>query len=305
MTEQLKLAATDGTDIHGHAWAPDGDTRLVVQVLHGMGEYALRYDTFAKELNAAGIAVVAHDFRGHGPNAELQGHYADKQGWRLNLDDCDVVNRHARERFPDTALVLLGHSMGSFYAQNYAMDYSLDGLILSGSTWPNKPLIYPGLLLAKFESLRLGRRGKSPMLDKMGFGDFNKRFQPARTDYDWLSRDDAQVDRYVNDPLCGGTFSTAFWLDVLKGMLHVGSDKALLRIPSDLPILITGGEDDPVGGDEGLGKLMLHYAQTMHQRLKIKIYEGGRHEMLFETNRDEVVSDLIDWLGVIAARHAS
>lgn len=303
MTEPFKLAATDGTDIHGHVWTPSGDAKLVVQLLHGMGEYAGRYASFGNELNAAGIAMVAHDFRGHGPKAELQGHYADKHGWRLNLDDCHVVNQYAREQFPDLPLILLGHSMGSFFAQNYAMNHALDGLILSASTWPNKPLIYPGLLLAKIESLRLGRRGKSGLLDKMGFGDFNKPYQPARTDYDWLSRDEAQVDRYVEDPLCGGTFSTTFWLDVLKGMLGVGSDKALLRIPSDLPILITGGEDDAVGGDKGLGKLMLHYAQTLHQRLKIKIYEGGRHEMLFETNRDEVVRDLIDWIDTIAARH--
>lgn len=305
MTEQFKLAATDGKDIHGHVWTPGGEARLVVQLLHGMGEYAGRYVTFGNELSAADFAVVAHDFRGHGPNAELRGHYADKEGWRLNLDDCRIVNEFAREQFPGKPLVLMGHSMGSFFAQNYAMDHSLDGLILSASTWPNKPLIYPGLVLAKIESLRLGRRGKSALLDKMGFGDFNKPYQPARTDYDWLSRDDAQVDKYVEDPLCGGTFSTAFWLDVLKGMLHVGSDKSLLRIPSDLPILITGGEDDAVGGDDGLGKLMLHYAQTLHQRLKIKMYKGGRHEMLFETNRDEVVSDLIEWLDAIAARHAA
>ena len=305
MTEQFKTAAGDGVDIHGHVWAPEGDVRLIVQVLHGMGEYAGRYDAFARELNAESIAVAAHDFRGHGPNADLPGHYADKDGWRMNLDDCRIINEYARQRFPNKPLVLMGHSMGSFFAQNYAMDHSLDGLILSASTWPKKALIYPGRLVAKIESLRLGRRGKSALLDKMGFGDFNKPYQPSRTDYDWLSRDEAQVDKYVEDPLCGGTFTTAFWLDVLKGMVGVGSDKALLRIPSDLPILITGGEDDAVGGDDGLGKLMLHYAQTMHQRLKIKIYEGGRHEMLFETTRDEVVRDLIDWLNAIAARHSA
>ena len=199
MTEQFKLAATDGKDIHGHVWTPGGEARLVVQLLHGMGEYAGRYVTFGNELSAADFAVVAHDFRGHGPNAELRGHYADKEGWRLNLDDCRIVNEFAREQFPGKPLVLMGHSMGSFFAQNYAMDHSLDGLILSASTWPNKPLIYPGLALAKIESLRLGRRGKSALLDKMGFGDFNKPYQPARTDYDWLSRDDAQVDKYVED----------------------------------------------------------------------------------------------------------
>jgi alpha-beta hydrolase superfamily lysophospholipase len=133
------------------------------------------------------------------------------------------------------------------------------------------------------------------MLDKLGFDRLNKRFEPARTPFDWLSRDEHEVDRYMADPLCGGPYTAGLWVDFLGGLSSVSSDSALQRIPGDLPILITGGSDDPVGGDDGMGKLMLHYAQTLHSRLTLKLYPGGRHEMLNETNRDEVTRDWLDW----------
>jgi alpha-beta hydrolase superfamily lysophospholipase len=134
------------------------------------------------------------------------------------------------------------------------------------------------------------------MLDRLGFGNFNKPFQPARTELDWLSRDEAEVDKYIEDPLCGGPYTTGLWLDLMAGLMEVGSDAALRRIDAALPILITGGEVDPVGGDKGMTKLLRHYAQTGHQRLRVKIYPDGRHEMLNETNRDEVTRDWLDWI---------
>ncbi len=140
--------------------------------------------------------------------------------------------------------------------------------------------------------------GSIGLLHKLGFGNFNKPFEPARTELDWLSRDEAEVDKYVSDPLCGGPYSCGLWLGLLSGLFGVASDKAISRIPSDLPILISGGESDPVGGDSGMTRLAMHYAQTLHQRIKVKIYADGRHEMLNETNRDEVTSDWLDWVSV-------
>jgi alpha-beta hydrolase superfamily lysophospholipase len=172
----------------------------------------------------------------------------------------------------------------------------LSGLILSASTWPSKLRLVAALVLAHVETWRLGIRGKSALLDQLGFDNFNKPFAPARTEVDWLSRDEAEVDKYVADSLCGGPYSCRLWLDLIGGLFYIASDHALSRVPFDLPILITGGASDPVGGEKGMARLAMHYAQTSHQRIKLKIYAEGRHEMLNDINRDEVTNDWLSWI---------
>jgi len=194
--------------------------------------------------------------------------------------------------------------MGSYIAQSYAMRHGdeLAALALSGSTWPSRMLVRFGRLLARFEAWRLGKKGESALLDKLGFGDFNRRFEPARTELDWLSRDDDEVDRYVADPLCGGPYSTGLWLDLLGGLLEVSTNANLRTIPTKLPVLITGGANDPVGGESGMLKLASRYETTGHGTLSKAIYADGRHEMFNETNRDEFTSDLLDWFGSTLAQ---
>ena len=296
--EQQLLATPDGHQVAVQTWSPEEDCQSVIQIAHGMGEYGDRYARFAQRAVDRGYAVCVHDHRGHGSKADLPRLFAASDGWRKVIADVEVVNAFARERFGDKALILLGHSMGSFIAQSFAMLYSdrLSGMILSASTWPVKIQLLPALALAQLEAWRVGPQGNSALLDKLGFDDFNKSFEPARTDRDWLSRDASEVDKYVADPLCGGPYSAGLWRDLLFGLKQVSSDKALLQIRSDLPILISGGASDPVGGDKGMGTLALHYAQTGHQRLKTKIYTDGRHEMLNDVNRDEVTSDWLDWV---------
>lgn len=296
--EAISIDAPDGHTILGTHWRPSGDVRGVIQLFHGLGEHHQRYGRFAEAATSRGIAVISHDHRGHGPRAELLGHYADEDGWQLLIDDGLLVSDSIREQYGELPVVLLGHSMGSFIAQYFSMLHSdrLAGLILSGSTWPQKATLYPGLLLAYIESWRLGKRGKSALLDKLGFGAFNKPFEPARTEFDWLSRDESEVDKYVADPLCGGANTSGLWLDFMRGLRAIGSDKSLMRIRSDLPILLTGGAADPVGGDKGITKLAMHYAQTLHGRLTVKIYPEGRHEMFNETNRDEFTDDVLSWV---------
>ncbi len=293
----FELLTEDHYKIRGTLWAPDGNISGVIQILHGLGEHRGRYRRFAADATSLGFAVCAHDHRGHGANAEQLGHFADKNGWELLTSDGLKVHEYLCGEYPSSPLLMLGHSMGSYIAQYFAMLHGdrLSGLILSASTWPSILRLVPGRSIAALESWRLGPRGNSVLLDKLGFGDFNNRFNPCRTEFDWLSRDEAEVDAYINDPLCGGPFSCRLWLDLLGGLIKIAGDDALRRVPADLPILITGGEDDPVGGDRGLTKLATHYAQTMHGRLKLKIYPGGRHEMFNETNRDEFSKDLTSW----------
>lgn len=292
------LKAADGHEIHLQEWRPEEPATLIVQILHGLGEHADRYARFAEAAAARGMLVYCHDHRGHGKHADQLGYLAGQDGWKLLVSDAHAVRQEIERRHKELPIVLIGHSMGSYIAQSYVMRHSprLAGLILSASTWPARvSLIFAGLL-ARLESARLGKHRHSALLDRLGFGNFNKPFEPARTDCDWLSRDEAEVDRYIDDSLCGGPYTTGLWMDLIAGLREIGSDEALRRISADLPILITGGEVDPVGGDKGMTKLLTRYAQTGHQRLKVKIYPDGRHEMLNETNRDEVTHDWLDWI---------
>ncbi len=291
------LNASLAHDIPIYLWEAEGKATAVIQIIHGLGEHSARYERFALEAVRRGFAVCAHDHRGHGPQAAQIGFFAPENGWDLLVEDSHQVTQFLQQRYPDLPLILLGHSMGSYIAQSYAMRFSdsLRALILSGSTWPSRPLLVVGRLLARLLSWRRGKNGHSPLLDKIGFGDFNKKFEPARTELDWLSREPDEVDKYIDDPLCGGPYTTGLWIDLLGGLLRISKDEALRKIPSSLPILITGGSDDPVGGADGMGQLSAHYEATDHTELTTRIYSGGRHEMLNETNRDEFTSDLLRW----------
>ncbi len=299
-----RLLAPDRRSIPLYLWEPQGQARGVIQILHGLGEHAGRYERFARAAAARGYRVVAHDHRGHGPGARRRGHFAPAKGWTLLEIDALCVRDHIATLDPDLPVVLLGHSMGSYLAQYFAMHYGsrFAGLVLSGSGWPSRLRVVPGFVLAWLIRLTRGQVHNSSLLDTLGFGSMNRRFEPGRTAMDWLSRDEAEVDKYVADPLCGGPYTVGLWVDFLGGLLAVGSDTSLARIPADLPILVTGGSDDPVGGEAGMGELMLRLAQTQHSRLTLKLYPDGRHEMLNETNRDEVVRDWLDWIDRVTER---
>ena len=269
-----------------------------IQLLHGVGEHIMRYERFAKAAVLRGYVVCGHDHRGHGVSAGDRGYFADENGWQKIVEDVRVVNDHIHSTWGSKPVFLLAHSMGSFIGQTFAMQYGarLSGLLLSGSSWPQRLQLLPGRFLAKLESWRLSKRGRSALLNGLGFGAFNRRFRPIRTEMDWLTRDEAEVDKYLADPLCGGLFTCGLWLDFLGGLFELGSVHGLARIPADLPILITGGATDPVGGEKGMARLAMHYMQTSHQRVKLKIYPEGRHEMLNEVNREEVTADWLDWI---------
>jgi alpha-beta hydrolase superfamily lysophospholipase len=297
-TDAFELSAPDQHIVRGTHWQPVGNARGVIQIFHGLGEHHTRYSRFARHATGRGIAVVAHDHRGHGSFAADLGHFSDEGGWRHLIEDGLLVNDMIGDRYVGIPIVLLGHSMGSYVAQSFAMlhDYRLTGLVLSASTWPQKVKIIPGQFLARAEAWRFGIRGKSELLNRLGFGDFNKPFEPARTDLDWLSRDEAEVDAYIEDPLCGGLYSCGLWLDLMHGLRAIASDDKLLQIRHDLPILLTAGSDDPVGGERGMTELAMHYAKTGHTHVSVKIYPNGRHEMFNETNREDFSADVLAWV---------
>ena len=296
--ERLTLNAEDSHEIHVQVWSPAGAPTGVIQIFHGLGEYGARYARFASAATERNFVVGIHDHRGHGEHSGTPGFFAEENGWALLTSDALVVNEFLKQRFAGLPLTLLGHSMGSYVAQNFAMQHGqrLDVLLLSASTIAPRFETLAGNLLARMECWRLGERGNSPLLDKLGFGDFNKPFVAARTELDWLSRDPDEVDAYIADPLCGGPYTAGLWRDLTHGLFKIASEKEMSHVPSELPILISGGEKDPVGGEHGMGQLALHYARTSHGRLTVKIYPDGRHEMLNEINRDEVTADWLDWI---------
>ena len=293
------LDAIDGRTIPVQIWKPaSGEPRCVIQVLHGLAEHAGRYARFGKFAGEKGIAVVAHDHRGHGNQAKRLGHFADDDGWRKVLGDVARVQEFIRENHPDTPIVLLGHSMGSFIAQASVIrsNGDLAGLILSGSAYGSRLRIRIARLVAGLEIWRNGVRAPSDLMNKLNFQAFNNAFEPARTEFDWLSTDDEEVDRYIADPLCGAISSGGLWRDLTGGLLQIMSVAALKRIPATLPILITGGGKDPVGGLGGMTRLSKAYAASGHRNVTLKIYPDARHEMLNETNREAVMRDLIGWI---------
>jgi alpha-beta hydrolase superfamily lysophospholipase len=292
----------DGAAIFVRRWAPDGPPRAIVQVAHGLAEHSARYERFATALVGAGFAVYASDHRGHGAAcapADL-GYFADSDGWRKCLDDLWAVNRRIAADFPRSPIVFMGHSLGSIMGQQFIAEHGADlsGAILSGTSGTPPAILPLGRLLARFERWRLGPRGHSALLQKMLFEEFNKPFKPARTSFDWLSRDSAEVDKYIADPLCGFPFTVQLAIDMLDAIGPIAAKTTVARIPKGLPIYIVSGARDPVGGQlQGLTKA---YRDAGLAKLTTRIYPDARHETLNETNRDEVTADLIGWLRTIA-----
>ena len=294
------LAANAGRTIQLRQWMPDQQPRAVILILHGLAEHSARYERFAKSATARDVAVVTYDHRGHGP-AEAAGtpaHFADHDGWEHVVADVAHVVRAVRQAFPDTPLVLLGHSMGSYIAQSFAMraPETIDLLILSGSTLPNRAEVRIARVLAWLISAASRRGSPARLMNTLSFGKFNDAFKPNRTEFDWLSRDPAEVDKYIADTNCGQLASNRLWYDLLGGLLEISADSAISRLTKELPVLICGGEKDPVGGKSGMTRLHEAYVAAGMSNVSLKLYPDGRHEMLNETNRDEVTSDLLSWI---------
>ena len=296
--DTFRLKADDGADIHIHRWLPDSAPRGVVQVAHGLAEHAARYGRLAGALTGRGLAVYADDHRGHGQTAGADdlGFFAEREGWRKCVGDLWSLNRRIAADHAGLPIVLLGHSMGSFMAQDFVADHSdaIAALVLSGSNGPPPAIAGIGRMIARIERLRQGARGKSALLQSLMFGDFNKRFKPARTPFDWLSRDPAEVDAYIADPLCGFEFSNQLAVDLLDALGPLLKPERLARIRKDLPVYIFSGSDDPVGAN--LPALAAAYRNAGLTRVDMRVYTGARHETLNETNRDEVTADLVAWI---------
>ncbi|HSC83207.1 MAG TPA: alpha/beta hydrolase [Pseudomonas sp.] len=300
------LTAADGARLHLNHWFADSAPKAVVMIAHGMAEHSARYARLAERLVAAGYQVYAHDQRGHGRSAEhgVLGLYAEQDGWSKVVGDLATLNHHIRQQHPQAPIFLLGHSMGSYIGMAYLMQHScsLQGAILSGSNYQPLALYKVASLLTRFERWRLGPTGRSRLIDFLSFGSFNKACKPTRTAFDWLSRDPLEVDKYVNDPLCGFTCCNQLWVDLMHGFRQITPVKNLAQIDSDLPLLVIGGDRDPVSQGKRLVDLADALRAAGGNNVQLKIYPEARHELLNESNRDEVTQYLLDWLDAALAR---
>ncbi|WP_435235474.1 lysophospholipase [Psychromonas sp. PT13] len=293
------ITAYDQRIIEVHQWLPKNTPLKVLVLSHGMGEHIERYAHFAKVCNDNGIAVLGANHRGHGPSAQRLGYFADSKGWDLVLSDLSQVIEFVTEKFA-TQPVLLGHSMGSFVARHYASKYgnTIAGLVLCGSNHLGTLLFRFGLFAAKLEKLRIGKATPSRLLDKLSFGDFNKKIVPLRTSQDWLSRDPKIVDQFIADPYCGFICTPQFWIDFLGGLNEMSKTHAFEAIPNDLPIYLISGAADPVSRyGKGLKALEEKLISSGKTDITSHLYPEARHELLNEINREEVYRDLFAWLG--------
>lgn len=294
------LTANDRSRLYVNQWMPDAPPKALVMLSHGMAEHSGRYARLAQALCSAGYGLYALDQRGHGRTADAGtlGLYAEKDGWNKVVGDLASLNQHIGQQHPGMPIVLLGHSMGSYIAQAYLLHHSasLDGVILSGSNFQPVALYRAARAIARFERLRQGVRGRSALIEFLSFGSFNKAFKPNRTAFDWLSRDPAEVDQYINDPLCGFRCTNQLWIDLLGGLQQISKASNLAQIDPGLPILVIGGECDPVSEGKRLTGLADALRAAGCQHLQLTVYPQARHEVFNETNRDDVTADVLTWL---------
>lgn len=295
--------SSDKTEIFVYKWMPEeGNAKGIVQIAHGMAEHGQRYDRFAKHLTRNGYIVYANDQRGHGKTAgaiENLGYLSDEDGFDLLVKDLHDLSMIIKSEYPSLPLTLFGHSMGSFAAQRYIMLYGndLDGVILSGSNGKQGRILKIASLIAKREIKKQGRKVQSLRLNDLIFGANNRKFEPSRTKFDWLSRDEKEVDKYNGDPYCGTVFTTGFFYDFFIGLMKIEDKRNIRLVPKDLPIYIFSGDKDPVGKfGKGVVNLYNRYKDQGVKDVEYKLYKDGRHEMLNEINRDEVMNDVVEWL---------
>ncbi len=296
------LDSPTGAKLHLYSARAEGAAKAVVQINHGMGEHAGRYRRFADFLTARGYHVYAHDHRGHGrteaEDAPL-GKFAERDGWAQVLADVEAVNARIRAEHPDLPLVCFGHSMGSIIAFNYALTRpgSIDALTCWNASFTAGGLAAVGRTILKVEKTLKGAHRPSNITQSLTFGAWNKAFKPNRTEFDWLSRDGAEVDKYVADPLCGFPVSIGLWLDTIGGVYFAHDDANLAALPSGLPVHLQGGTEDPCSEQ---GKAVARTAERLQKAglrdVTLALLEGARHESLNETNRAQVMADYADWL---------
>lgn len=297
--EKTTFNSLTGETLTQYAWRPEGDITGVVQLAHGMAEHMARYEGAAQALGRAGFLVVGHTHAGHGENPRLKGFFGKKQGLEALIADIHTVRQETQQAHLGKPYFLLGHSMGSFLVRRYIEEHGrgLSGAILSGTAHYEKAAL--SAVLALTNGLILLGMGKkpSPLLQKVSSLGYNKRIENSVTPFDWLSADEANVQRYIADAQCGFPFTAYGYRDLFRCLKQLTDAKRLEGIPKELPIYLFAGMEDPVGAyGSGVSLVANELRQAGILDVDVRLYKDGRHEMLNEQQADEVCRDLIQWL---------
>ncbi|MBQ9890640.1 MAG: alpha/beta hydrolase [Firmicutes bacterium] len=296
MTEKTFLSKDGKSNIHYYVWEPEGEPKAILQIVHGMAEHMERYAAFAEYLNGFGVLVCGEDHIGHGKSAAPKdwGYMGEDNGWKNMVHDVEQLHQIITVKYMDTPYFILGHSMGSFITRAWLAMYGtgVDGAIIMGTAGTN-PVLGVAKFLVKFIRRFKGSRHISKLVTGAAFGSYNKHIAPQRTEYDWLTRDDAIVDKYIDDPACGFTFTIAGYGDLFNVIGYVSSDNWYALVPKALPMLIVSGAEDPVGAyGQGPAEVAERLQEAGCEDVSLLLYEDMRHEILNEYGKETVMEDI-------------
>ncbi len=285
--------------IFSRSWVrEEAPPTAILVIAHGMAEHSARYDAFGAFLAERGYAVYMNDHAGHGRSAQLNGHFADENGWENVINDLNALMDEAQQEHPGLPLFLMGHSMGSFLSRSFLIRYGekLSGCILCGTMGQN-PGVKPGKALAELQCKLRGPRSRGNLIDKLAFGLYNKRIQNPVNKFAWLSTDEENCKAYEADPMCGFAFTAAGYRDLFTGLQEVSSPQWAAAVPKALPIYLLAGTDDPVG-NYGVGPRQVADALQAAgvKNVELTLYPGMRHELLNEREKQKVYEDILRWL---------
>lgn len=292
-------------EIAAFAYVPDNtELKGVIQIAHGMAEHHERYEDFIEFLNDNGYAVYINDHLGHGKSVKNDnelGYFGKKDGYIYLVEDMKKLTDIIHTDFPDLPVILFGHSMGSMLARLYTERYGkeLSAAIYCGTCGTN-PAAAAGITIVKAIAAIKGDHYRSKFIDKLAFGAYNKKCDPQRTSFDWLSTDNSIVDKYINDPYCGFLFTTNGYRDLMNLIVVINRADWYTSVPAELPVYLIAGEDDPVGAyGKGVKEVYQALVDTKHNDVSIKLFSGDRHEILNEKDKEDVYKNIISWLNTV------
>ena len=301
--ERFSFKSANGTTtIHGCIVRPQTPPyKAIIQISHGMKEHSGRYQEYMEFMAQQGYVMVAHDHIGHGlsvNNPSEYGYFAEKDGYLCVLSDLATTAGRIKKSFPQLKLFLLGHSMGSFHARVFAAKYKylVDGVIISGTGGSN-PLVAPGRLLIDLFIKFKGDKATSKFITKVIFGSYLKKIKNPKTASDWLTRDEEMVKKYRSDPACRFYFTLGGYKDLVTILSVANTKECFANTKKDIPYLMISGDMDPVcQWGKGANEVYNNYKNNGVKDITLMLYQGGRHEMLNELNRDEVYADILQWI---------
>ena len=293
--EERYLKLRDGKQLFYRVWEVESPV-AALHINHGMAEHSLRYSGFAAYMNQQGYTVYAQDHRGHGNTVDedLYGYFADENGWRTICDDSFELDQLIAKEHPDIPHLIFGHSMGSFLTRtNIALhSEAYTAAVICGTGGPQGIVGRIGRRIALSHAKRKGSKTADPVLDKLAFGSYNKNFK-GEGQFAWLSSDKKEVEAYEKDPFCGFICSAMFYADLIEGSFTANDKKLASNIRKDLPILLISGAMDPVGGNgKGVRKSYEMYKNAGIKDVRLILIDKGRHEILNDVMRNEVMDDV-------------